>query len=240
MKKIITIAAAALGVGLFAAPASAGVISFSDLASGNEGGVQNFSTFSVDGVNISHLAGFNLQTGPGSITMVISSGPTGPFFSYYDDTSGGQPGGLGVCRALSGAAGTTGPGADCADSGDDSIDGEGGIDEAIIISFSDGPFNIRELSFRDGQHNDITNSNGMVEWGAATTGGTIGGITTFANLVAMAIAGDFDGTTDFALGYVDTEFYLEAISDVPIPGAIPLLLSGIAGLGFASRKKKTA
>ena len=28
------------------------------------------------------------------------------------------------------------------------------------------------------------------------------------------------------------------VSDVPIPGAIPLLISGIAGLGFASKKKK--
>ncbi len=30
------------------------------------------------------------------------------------------------------------------------------------------------------------------------------------------------------------------ITDVPIPGAIPLLITGLAGLGFASRKKKTA
>ena len=30
------------------------------------------------------------------------------------------------------------------------------------------------------------------------------------------------------------------VTSVPIPGAIPLLLSGIAGLGFASRKKRTA
>ncbi len=30
------------------------------------------------------------------------------------------------------------------------------------------------------------------------------------------------------------------IADVPIPGAIPLLITGLAGLGFASRKKKKA
>ncbi len=30
------------------------------------------------------------------------------------------------------------------------------------------------------------------------------------------------------------------VSEVPIPGAIPLLLSGLAGLGFASRRKKAA
>lgn len=30
------------------------------------------------------------------------------------------------------------------------------------------------------------------------------------------------------------------VQEVPIPGALPLLLSGIAGLGFAARRKKTA
>ncbi len=42
---------------------------------------------------------------------------------------------------------------------------------------------------------------------------------------------------DEGSGFVVAQF---TVSEVPIPGAIPLLLSGIAGLGFASRKKKTA
>lgn len=38
-------------------------------------------------------------------------------------------------------------------------------------------------------------------------------------------------------GFVIAQF---DIAEVPIPGALPLLLSGIAGLGFAARRKKTA
>ncbi len=241
MKKIITIAAAALSVGLFAAPASAGTISFADYASGNEGGINNTSTINFGGTNIEFRAGFDLDTdanGWNSITHI--SGNTGPFFSYFDDVSNGLPAGLGVCRALDGAGGTTAPGAECLDSGDDSIDGENDIDEAILLFFTDGPFDLLGLSFRDGAHNDINNSMGLIEFGIMGSGLGVGGITTFADLVARAIAGEFVGATSMTLGYVDTEFYLESISDVPIPGAIPLLLSGLAGLGFASRKQKKA
>ncbi len=238
MKKIFTLAALSLTASIFVAPAHATTINFSDFATSNEGGVKNGSEVIVNGVNIYHLAGYELQTGRGFMSIRSGGRGTDPFSSYYDDVSNGLPGGLGVCRALTGAAGTTGPGAECLDPSDDSIDGNDGMDEAIFMSFVDDVFDIRTLSFRDGNHNDISHSDGLVEWGMATQNGVFGGITTFADLVAMAIAGEFVGTRSFALGYVDTEFYLSNISDVPIPGAISLLLSGLAGFGFVSRKKK--
>ena len=232
MKKLMTIAAAALSVGLFAAPASAATISFADFAAGNEGGVDNSTFIDFGGVGIRFQAGARL-----SATSVDSNNF---FFAYFDDVANGLPAGVGVCRVLDGAAGTSAPGAQCDDAGDDSIDGDGQIREAIQLFF-DAPFDLRGISFRDGLHNPINDSLGMIEYAFIHNGGMLGtGTTTFANLVALVAAGTFAGTTAFQLGYVDTEFYIENISDVPIPGAIPLLLSGIAGLGFASRKKKTA
>lgn len=48
----------------------------------------------------------------------------------------------------------------------------------------------------------------------------------------VARADDFDNS-----GFVIAQF---DVREVPIPGALPLLLSGIAGLGFAARRKKAA
>lgn len=226
-------AALALGASLFTTSASAGTINFGDYAANNEGGVENKSTItfsSGDRIRFYTGDGLNINT-PGQPDLF-------PYFDDHDDS--GNPGGLGVCRVLDGLPGNGAPGADCLDSGDDSIDGENGIVESIWLEFIDGPFDIRMLSFRDGDHKDINNSNGLVQWGATTATRSFGGTNTFAELVAMAIAGDLDGTTFFGLAFVDTDFYLSSISDVPIPGAIPLLISGLAGLGFATRKKKTA
>ena len=143
-------------------------------------------------------------------------------------------GGLGVCRVLD-------QNAQCADSGDDSIDGENGIAEAVNILFSNGPINIFGLSFRDGNHNQINDSLGLLQYTIGFGNGTNTGLitSTFADLVALAAGGIAD-VSFINLGYNNTDFYLESISDVPLPGALPLLISGIAGLGFASRKKKKA
>jgi len=229
MKKLF--AAAAVSVAMAVAPASAGTISFADFAAGNEGGIENRSSVNFDGTVITFVSG----------TGSAASGrfSTTEFNPYFDDVSGGKPAGVGVCRRLDGPGGVGDTGADCFNPGDDSIDGEQGINEMLVLIFSGG-FDIRMLSFRDGDHNDINNSSGLISWGAYTIAGFIGGTNTFAELVALAAAGGLQGVNELGLSYVDTDFYLEAVSDVPIPGAIPLLLSGLAGLGFASRKKKAA
>ena len=49
-------------------------------------------------------------------------------------------------------------------------------------------------------------------------------------LIATIPGGSGDG---FRVKYISAE-----ISDVPVPAALPLLLSGLAGLGFASRRRK--
>ena len=221
MKKLIL--AAAFAAGLAIAPANATVIDFANEADTNgERGLANPGNITINGV-----------------ALEISGGSfDGPFFfnPYLDASSNGLPGGLGVCRAL-----VAGPGSECADSGDDSIDGEGGIAELVSISFVDGPTNITGLSFRDGDHNLINDSDGLVQY--QIFGPNVDSIATdtFANLVALAASG-LEGVSSIAFGFVDTDFYVESItvSDVPIPGALPLLISGLAGLGFVSKKKRKA
>ncbi len=231
MKKFLTTVALVFSAGLFATSATAGTISFADYAVDNEGGILNQSSITF-------------STGQ-TIRFVANRGPRDGFSPYFDDTNDGKPAGLGVCKVLAGAprnadAGQGAPGAECLDSSDDSIDGSAGVREFLTLEFVDGPFDLVGLSFRDGNHDDLNNSDGLVRWSIVTTRNIFGGTNTFAEVVAMAAAGEFMDLKFLTLGYVDTEFYLESISDVPIPGAIPILLSGIAGLGFASRKKKVS
>lgn len=66
----------------------------------------------------------------------------------------------------------------------------------------------------------------------------------FANIEAVdLLATTFEGTIfEFVATTADAGFAIAKfdVREVPVPGALPLLLSGIAGLGFASRRRKKA
>ena len=97
------------------------------------------------------------------------------------------------------------------------------------------------FEFRDKNHNVIdVNNNGLV-----TIDNFKGMVRTelFTTFIAMAEMGDdfFQDIGGIRLFYENKEFYLSTmtINDMPIPGAIPLLISGLAGLGFAARRRKS-
>ena len=216
MKKLLAFAVASLAAGTLSMAAHAStIIDFAAYASGNEGGITSGTSLNINGLNLTFESNYN---------------------PYFDDVSSGKPAGLGVCRDLSKTL-------QCVDSGDDSTDGDFGVNEYIAILFDDGPFNVLQLSFRDGQHNSLNNdATGLITWGVFDAIGVRinFGTATFVELIGMATAGFFANVHGIGFEFVDTEFYVENVSDVPVPAALPLLFSGLAGLAFASRRKKTA
>ena len=68
----------------------------------------------------------------------------------------------------------------------------------------------------------------------------VGGAT-FDDVIAALIAGDLRiGFHAIALANGGSDSFINDIPDIPLPAAFPLMLAGIAGLSFASRKKKKA
>lgn len=226
MKKIFAVLAASIAAGFTSMAAQAAPVDFVSYASGNEHGIAS-GVVGTPSVNINTV----------NMTLLSNYNP------YFDDVDllSRKPGGLGVCRSL--FTNVNGVPNQCNPGSDDSIDGDNGINEYIKILFTDGPYDVRLLSFNDGQHNGLNSNNvGQVTYMILDA---LGGIlssatTTFANLVAMAAAGAFLNIAGIGFEFFDTEFYVDTVSDVPIPAALPLLLSGLAGLGFAGRRKKAS
>jgi hypothetical protein len=152
----------------------------------------------------------------GGFTVSVTSNVGNP---YLDNLYQGRPGGLGACILGGGANGQR-----CKAGTADNI-GKGDI---VTLDFG-RPVDLKNFSFTDAKHFSLNASNSTllvngVEW-------------TFAALVASTLT----GVKTLALAYGGSnaaEFYLNNVSAVPIPGAAPLLLSGLAGIAFAARRRR--
>lgn len=146
-----------------------------------------------------------------------------PAFAYLDRGNAG----LGVCKVLDSAD-------QCRPGRDDNVTNG----ETLVISFKNA-LNITDLLFRQADHSLVTS--GSISITTATLGGSFTLTDTFANVIAAAASGNaaFQDVFQVTFNFVDTQFYLSSI-ETPLPGALPLLLSGIAGLGFASRRRKAS
>lgn len=129
--------------------------------------------------------------------------------------------------------------------GDDQVQSNSGANESLKFSFANGgnPVNLSNIEFNaGGDVNCSTPKEGI----CGTFDLYIDGALAFAGLTAVDdLMMTFVGTTfEFVAndgtepsGFTIAQF---DVQEVPIPGALPLLLSGIAGLGFAARRKKAA
>ncbi len=210
MKIFASALAAALTTLLASGVASATVIDFAGEARGAERGVADRSV-----LNTSALGGLNLQ---------FSAGPGGSNqnYAYFNDLGNNHEPGLGVCTLL-------GTGGQCASARDDSIAGG----EWVRIAFNDAPFDVKRLSFNS-ETGRLVSSLGQLRISTAVGGVVSTALMTFA----QARAFDFGLVDWIEFGHQDIEFYVATISDVPIPGSLALLLSGIGGLAFATSRRR--
>jgi len=146
---------ASIGVGLFANMSFAFQANFVEEANLDERAIFNGTTEAYYSDNGLHTGGLGL---PINITFSAQGNGPGPntAYAYLDAYSGDKPGGLGVCSQLPvGGSGNDypGPGNECLSSSDDNITSG----ESLTLSF-DFPVDISGLTFRDKEHDDITNN----------------------------------------------------------------------------------
>ena len=213
MNKLSIAFLAALAAGLISGQASATVIDFAaEAGASGERGVADGTI-----LNTAAMGGLNLQFSGGI-------GGIGSDFAYFNQaTPNGSPAGLGTYSRLDSAS-------QCNPSYDDVV----ATNEWVQVGFVDGPFDVQALSFNGAGNVSLNNSTGLIT------------ILTSLNSVVSVVTMTFAQASTHAFGLVDwirfqfegSEFVVASIADIPLPGALPLLLSGLAGLGFAGRRKK--
>lgn len=213
MKRVLAIAAAMYLAGVGAANAT--TINF--LAEANTGGERGVADGTV--LNTAALGGLNLR---------FSGGRSGPSFdfAYFNQPEGTRLGGLGTCTTLDRMM-------QCATIIDDTV----AHAENVRVDFVDGPFEIRRLSF-NGRFDALNGSPLVLKITTSLAGAVSELVLSFADANRRNF-GYVDWVQfEFVRGQGDAaKFFVTQISDIPVPGALPLLLSGIAGLGLAARRR---
>lgn len=218
---------ACVAAALVAVSGSAGAVTIDFAREAKLGGERGVLDGTV--LNTASFGGINLKFSAGK-------GAGASDFAYFNafeaPTKGfkGRAAGLGVCTNLTAAA-------TCATVNDDVID----HGEFVRVDFIDAPFEVARMSF-SGRFASNDASSLLLKI-----------TTSFAGAVSAATLSFADATTtnfgavdwiqwDFIKGQpVDAKFFVASLSSVvPAPGALPLLLSGLAGLGFAASRRRRA
>lgn len=230
MKKIIA-AAAVLGAMAFA-PANAATIVFEGngptaIPTNLANATDNCGTIGGDFCTITPGAGFDYSVA--GIALNVLGLTNGVPTTLIQDVVPGESG-LGVLSP--GEVAT-----------DDQVQFDS--NESLLFSFSNGPVTISNIEFNSGNDTDCSapGSEGpcgtfnLLIDGVLSAGNT--GLAAVDLLTTAFVGSTFEFVaTELGAGFAIARF--DVVSEVPVPGALPLLLSGIAGLSFASRKKKTA
>ena len=212
-----SVAAAAVSLAVLGAVTSAQasvVFDFAGLASGNEG---PFTSATAGGITVTGTA----SNTDGTKTPV----------AYLDDVFNSNPAGLGVC-----SEGLTG--GECSIPSDDNVTSG----ETLTLSFTDAvttnPITVTldPIFFRDANHLTIFDEsgvgNGLID--IVIDGGSVMVLTLAAQLGTPLTGSTFDFT------YNNQQFYIQnmTVTPVPLPAALPLFLSALAGLAFIGRRRR--